>query len=300
MSSQRPPAGQAPIGTPAPSPALLTLPAPRHLHEFLARSQHLHFGFFEAAGDSLAQAQDRLILRSARFLLRDSNVVDIGCGLGGTAHLLAGLGHRVVGLDPCASSIAYARARAVSPRAQFLHGGLAAFVARARGARFDALFLTEILSQFTDLSAAFTQCRALLRPGGLVLVHEVVRNPAAPVGQEYFHPRGAMRSAADAAGFDLVEIRDATNRTAPTLSRLLRALAERRAELLRFFAPVRPEIVSECEAFETHLRAVELAFSRQELFFETCVLRSSARFGSDSVTLRARPAVVPVRREPAS
>ncbi len=300
MSRERPTAGPPLPGPTAPTTALLALPAPRHLHEFLARSQHLHLGFFESQTDSLAQTQDRLVLRSARLLPRNANVVDVGCGLGGTVQLLAAQGHRVVGLDPCAPSLAYARARATSQNAQFFPGDLAAFVARARGARFDALFLTEVLAQFTDLPAAFAQCRALLRPGGLALVHEIVREAGSNASPERFHPRGAMRAAADAAGFDLVEIRDATNRTAPTLSRLLRALGERREELLAFFAPTRPEITRELETFESGLRALELSFSRQQLFYETCVLRCSARFGSDSAVLRARPAAVPVRREPAS
>ncbi len=284
----------------SPTAGLLALPTPRHLYEFLTRSQHGHFGYFEGLDDSLAQAQDRLILRSARLLPRSSLVADVGCGLGGAVNLLAAQGHTVFGLDPCARSIEYARSRANSPRARFLEVDLAAFAARARGARFDALFLTETLPHFTDLAAVFAHCRALLRPGGLVLVHDVVRNSGVPLGPDSFHRRGAMRAAADGAGFDLLEVRDATNRTAPTLSRLARALGERRAEILATFAAARPEIARELERFEAHLRALELAFSRQELTFETSVLRCSARFASDSVVLRPRIEPVPARRPPPS
>src|SRR5262249_41003081 len=62
---------------------LLALPTPRHLHAFLTRTQHLHFGYFEGHADTLAQAQDRLVLRSARLLPRNALVADVGCGLGG-------------------------------------------------------------------------------------------------------------------------------------------------------------------------------------------------------------------------
>lgn len=279
---------------------LLALPAPRHLFEFLTRSQHAHFGYFEGLDDSLAQAQDRLILRSTRLLSRNSLVADIGCGLGGAVNLLAAQGHTVFGLDPCPRSIEYARARANSPRARFLEVDLAAFAARARGARFDALLLTETLPHFADLGAVFAHCRALLRPGGLVMVHDVVRNSGVPEGPDSFHRRGAMRAAADGAGFDLLEVRDATNRTAPTLSRLARALGERRAEILAAFGAARPEIARELETFETHLRTLELAFSRQELTFESSALRCSARFTSDSVVLRPRVEPVPARRPPPS
>lgn len=274
---------------------LSVLPSPRHLFEYLTRSQHMHFGYFEGLGDTLAQAQDRLILRSARLLGRGSLVLDVGCGLGGAVRLLAAQGHRVFGVDPCERSIAYARARTSSERARFLEIDLAGFAARARGARFDAVFLTEVLPQFTDLSALFAHCRALLRPGGLVLVHDVVREPSVPAGPNRFHARGAMRAAADAAGFDLIETRDASNRTSQTLSRLARALGERRAEIVGFFRASRPDIEGELERFEAYLRGVELAFSRQELVYETCAMRCSMRFGTDSVVVRARPRPVPVR-----
>lgn len=305
MSIEFPPLGGAAVGSEptfppasAPSaPELWALPAPAHLHEYLTRSLHQHLGYFEGSSDSLAQAQDRLILRSARALTRNSLVADIGCGLGGTVNLLATHGHRVFGLDPCARSIAHARARVVSPRAQFLACNFEQFAARARGARFDALFLTEVLPHFADLNALFVHCRALLRPGGLVLVHDIVRAVERPVGMDGFHPRGALRSAADAAGFDLDESRDISNRTSLTLPRLSRLLAERRDELLSVFGPARPTILHEIAQYQAHLRELELGFAQEELFLEASVLRCSARMASDSVVLRvhSQPAAVPVR-----
>ena len=309
MSVEFPPSGGATLGSVEPaflpahapiSPELGALPAPAHLHEYLTRSLHLHLGYFEAFSDSLAQAQDRLIQRSARFLTRNSLVADVGCGLGGTVNLLATLGHRVFGLDPCTRSIAYARSRVVSPRAQFLACGLAQFAGRARGARFDAVFLTETLSHFPDLGGLLAHCRAILRPGGLMLVHDIVRHPALPQGSDRFHVRGALRSAADAACFDMVESREISNRTSPTLPRLARLLTERRDELLNVYGPARPTVLNEIAQYQARLRELEHGFAQEELFFEASVLRCSARMGSDSVVLRAqpRPADVPLRAPP--
>ena len=309
MSIEFPPLGGSTLGPAEPallhartavSPELSALPAPAHLHEYLTRSLHLHLGFFEASSDSLALAQDRLILRSARLLTRNSLVADVGCGLGGAVNLLATHGHRVFGLDPCARSIAYARTRIVSPRAQLLACGLAQFAARARGARFDALFLTESLPHFPDLGALFAHCRAILRSGGLVLVNDMARHPTRPAGPEGFHPRGALRTAAEAAGFDLVENREISNRTSPTLSRLGRLLAERRDELLSAFGPARPTVLHEIAQYQARLRALEHGFAQEELFFETTALRCSARMGSDSVVLRThpRPEALPGRPTP--
>jgi len=279
---------------------LHALPAPRHLHEYLTGSLHLHLGFFERPDESLSSALDRLVLRDARLLARNSLIGDIGCGLGGTTGLLAAQGHRVFGIDPCPRSIDYARKRVATPRAQFLTCGLEAFAERARGARFDALVLVEVLSSFPDLTAMLGACRALLRPGGLVLVHDLARAPSVPETRGSAHLQGALRNAADAGGYDLLEGRDLTNRITPTLPRLGRLLQERRADLLRVFGPTRPAIEAEIEAYQAHLRALEYGFASQELTFESSILRCSARLGSDSVVLRPRTRAVPVvvRREP--
>jgi cyclopropane fatty-acyl-phospholipid synthase-like methyltransferase len=311
MSIEFPPLGGSSLGSSAlpllpsgaPSaPELSGLPAPAHLHEYLTRSLHLHLGYFEGHTGPLGQAQDRLIQRSARLLTRNSLVADVGCGLGGTVSLLAAQGHRVFGLDPCVRSIAYARTRVSSARAQFLACNLAQFAARARGARFDALFLTEVLPHFPDLGALFAQCRAVLRPGGLVLVHDVVRDGERSAPAEGLHSRGALRSAADAAGFDLVESREVSNHTSPTLPRLSRLLTEHRDELLTVFGPARPTVLHEIAQYQAHLRLLEHGFAQEELFYEISVLRCSARMANDSVVLRTRPQArpLPVRRLPPS
>jgi cyclopropane fatty-acyl-phospholipid synthase-like methyltransferase len=292
MSFALPPGGgsspgvTAPFGAPAHAPVaneLAALPAPRHLHEYLTRSQHLHFGYFEGADETVAQAQDRLVARALRHVPRMALVADVGCGLGGAVNLIAASGHRVYGFDPCAASIGFARGRTTSPRAQLLVCDLAQFAARARGARFDALF---------------AYCRALLRPGGTVIVHDVVRLGAAAPGAPASPPRGALRLAADAAGFDLLEARDLSNRVVPTLSRLLRQLTERRDELARAFGDRRTDVHAEIEDYLARLRALEHAFARAELAYEGSVLRCSTRFGTDSVVMRvpARTEVVPAPR----
>ena len=263
------------------------VPFARRLRELLTRTQHPHLGYFESANDSLAQALDQQVLRCTRQLTRDSLVLVVQCGLGGAVHQLASLGHRAVGIDRDAASVNLARARATSPRARFLTSSLEDFAERARGARVDALCLFEALAGVPDLRATLVQARALLRPGGLVLINEVVRHPTILPTPAARHALGAVRAAADASGFDLVEGRDLSSRTAPTLSRLVRQLTERRAELARLLAAT-PEGAAQLEAEERRLRADELAFTRQELFYEGTILRLGARFAHDSVVLRTK------------
>jgi 2-polyprenyl-3-methyl-5-hydroxy-6-metoxy-1,4-benzoquinol methylase len=294
MNSERP----VPTSEAAPeslSRELHALPSPRHLHEYLTRSQHLHLGFFEHSDELLASALDQLVLRNARTLPRNALIADIGCGLGGTTRLLAAQGHRVFGVDPCPHSIDYARKHTLSPRAQFLTADLQAFAERARGARFDAVVLFEVLASLPDLPAALSACRAVLRPGGLMLVSEIVRTRSAPESNGR-HARGALRSAADACGFDLQESRDVTNRAVPTIPRLGRLLTERRTDLERVFGHTHPEIRTEIDRFQAELRTLEHGFTSQELRVEWNVLRSSARISHDSVVLRPRAGPVPARR----
>lgn len=264
-----------------------SVPFGRRLRELLTRTQHPHLGYFESPTDGLVQALDQQVQRGARILSRDSLVLVVECGLGGAVHQLAALGHRAVGIDRDGASVNLARARATSPRARFLNSSLEDFATRARGARLDALCLTEALAGVADLRAVLVQARGLLRPGGLVLINEIVRHPTVlptPPGRLAL---GAVRAAADASGFDLVEARDLSNRTAPTLSRLLRLLGERRADLTRLLGAT-PEGLAALAAEERRLRADELAFTRQELFYESTVLRLGARFAHDSVVLRTK------------
>jgi len=291
MESLQAAADAAPLppvaGAPSAPLTAVGVPLARRLREALTRTQHPHLGYFDSPEDGLAKALDQLVERSARLLARDSLVLVAECGLGGAVHQLATLGHRAVGIDRDAATIAVARARASSPRARFLTSSLEDFAERARGARVDALVLNEVLEAHVDLRALLVQARALLRPGGLVLVNEVVRHPTLGPAQPARHALGALRAASDACGFDLVEARDLSNRMAPTLSRLLRLLAERRVDLARTLGAT-PEGAAELQRTEQRLRADELAFTRQELFYESTVLRLGARFAHDSVVLRTK------------
>jgi SAM-dependent methyltransferase len=72
---------------------------------------------------SLARAGARTLLhRLRRAGLRHGRVVDLGCGSGVTAEILAGAGYEVVGVDISADFIALARERA--PGAQFVRASL--------------------------------------------------------------------------------------------------------------------------------------------------------------------------------
>lgn len=103
-------------------------------------------------------------------------VVDVGCGTGSFAVLLASRGLEVTGVDPAAASLAVAREKPFASRVQWLHGvagdlpALGADVATMTGNVAQAIVLP------SDWDATLAGIGGALRPGGW-LVFET-RDPA--------------------------------------------------------------------------------------------------------------------------
>lgn len=107
---------------------------------------------------------------------RAQRVLDIGCGTGTFACLLAARGVDVVAVDPAAASLDVARAKPGAERVQWLHGEVASVPASP----FDVAFMTANVAQvFVEddhWAATLRAIRERLRPGGR-LVFET-RDPA--------------------------------------------------------------------------------------------------------------------------
>jgi SAM-dependent methyltransferase len=91
-------------------------------------------------------------------------LLDVGCGTGGVlAHLQARV--RAVGVDRSAQALAYCRRRGLRHLA-CAEGGRLPFAP----ASFDAVLALDVLEHFDDEAALLASLRALLRPGGWLLV----------------------------------------------------------------------------------------------------------------------------------
>lgn len=105
-----------------------------------------------------------------------SSVLDVGCGTGTFACLLARHGYAVTGAEPSAAMLAVARAKPGAERVRWVHGD----AARLPGTRAELATMTGNTAQVfltdQDWAAALTSVRAALRPGGH-LVFEA-RDPA--------------------------------------------------------------------------------------------------------------------------
>jgi SAM-dependent methyltransferase len=103
-----------------------------------------------------------------------SRVLDVPCGQGRHAHLLAEAGFDVVGLDYSRDLLAIARARGTGPRLRYHRGDMRRLPARWSG-RFDAVVnLFTSFGFFVDpaddarVMAGFAR---VLRPGGVLVWH---------------------------------------------------------------------------------------------------------------------------------
>jgi SAM-dependent methyltransferase len=105
------------------------------------------------------------------------SVVDLGCGTGVFALLLADHGVRVIGVDPAGASLEVARAKPGADRVTWIHGEAADI---PPSVRVDAVTMTANVAQvlLTDAEwrAALAATHAALRPGGRLIFE--TRDPA--------------------------------------------------------------------------------------------------------------------------
>ncbi|GAA3919566.1 class I SAM-dependent methyltransferase [Streptomyces gulbargensis] len=101
-----------------------------------------------------------------------SDVLDVGCGTGSLAELVAGAGHRVTGVDLAPRMVGAARAKltAAGLPGRFLVGDAAAPPTGQE--TFDVLLSRHLVWTLPDPAAALDAWVSRLRPGGVLLLIE--------------------------------------------------------------------------------------------------------------------------------
>ena len=110
-------------------------------------------------------------------------VLDVGCGTGVFALMLAERGYEVVGVDPAGASITVARSKPGADRVRFLHGDATSLPAlqvdlATMTANVAQVFLTD-----ADWMATLRGIHAALRPGGRLVFES--RDPARRVWEDW-------------------------------------------------------------------------------------------------------------------
>ncbi len=190
------------------------------------RAENMHYGLFEAAGDSIGVAQERsTALLLARLPPAPGRLLEVGIGLGTTLARLTAQGYDAEGITPDSIQAAAARER-FGDRILVHTTPLEGFEARRR---FDIVIFQES-SQYIECETLFRRVRSLSSPGATVVVLDEFA--LAEVDRPQSLPRlDRFLAAATSAGFVLEEELDLTGPAAPTVDYFLERIPRHRAAL---------------------------------------------------------------------
>jgi len=155
--------------------------------------EHLHHGYWSDGRETAAQAQIQLMEQLAQRaeIPRGANVLDIGCGVGGSALWLADrFGCQVTGMTISPVQAAMATTAARRAKARGLRGGARFEVKDANrwqpeAASFDVVWIMESSEHFPDKKHFLERCAIALKPGGTLAVCAWLRRDGSmPTGEQ--------------------------------------------------------------------------------------------------------------------
>jgi 27-O-demethylrifamycin SV methyltransferase len=201
----------------------------------------LHYGVFRTGDEDLPAATAELtrLMVDAAVIEPGAEVLDVGCGTGAPACLLARAhGARVTGITTSAVGVDAARARATAKGV----GGAATFEVRDGmdnrfpDASFDRVWVLESSHLMRHRDRLMAECARVLRPGGRMALCDVVlqrpmpfedvrrlRQPLALLrdvfGDARMEPMASYADWARASGLVVEDTVDLTAATRPTFAR---------------------------------------------------------------------------------
>ena len=148
----------------------------------------------------------------------DGIVVDIGCGHGATAGLLAELGYDAVGIDMDADTVS--AAAAAYPAARFVTGDACALPFGEEAA--DEILTECVLSLLPDASKALKEAARVLRYGGsLILTDLYAKKEGLETGGLHLRTQGTIEAIIAAAGLEVICFEDHTKALREYYARLI-------------------------------------------------------------------------------
>jgi SAM-dependent methyltransferase len=139
---------------------------------------------------------DAYVAMAVEFAAR--SVLDVGCGTGTLACLLAGRGLDVTGVDPAAASLAVARAKPGADVVRWLHGDATSLPPLQVDLAFMTGNVAQVFTTDDEWSATLRAVGAALRPGGR-LVFET-RDPARQAWLGWTREQSFIRREIEGAG----------------------------------------------------------------------------------------------------
>ncbi len=223
---------------------VLQLPSSFQFFRWIQRSDHLHFGLFDRPDGPFDRALERMAETVLSHYPPDARrVMDVGCGIGGTACTIAKKGMHVVGMAPNEALIAYAKklaeAEGCADRTEFYAVGFHD-VPLEGVERFDVVMSQESMHYIHPTDATVRRFYEHLRPGGRLVLSDIVCHDDSLRAIAPYHDPKAIRQAARDVGFRLHHFEDLTTRALPTVARSLAILKSERERILAFFRQAQP------------------------------------------------------------
>jgi len=147
---------------------------------------HIHHGYWSTGTETKEEAQEQLIreLASRAKIRNGSRILDVGCGMGGSAIFLSEtFGARVIGItiSPAQVEIGNELARRCGADVQLTQMDAEAM---AMDERFDVVWSVEAISHLSDKPACFRSIAQVLDSGGTLVIADWFRSSIATPAQD--------------------------------------------------------------------------------------------------------------------
>lgn len=181
------------------------------------RLQSLHYGYWEGNETldfkNLQNAQQRYTETLVTLIPRDVKIVlDVGCGIGDIAYILAEKGYTVTAISPDKHHSKFF-VNSTNKNVYFLNSKFEDFNSNQK---FDLILMSESQNYF-ETEIGFEKCTNLLRPGGYLFVSGMFRNNDTRRFEEIRNTEEQYIQKARSFGFMLTKHLNITQNVLPTI-----------------------------------------------------------------------------------
>lgn len=185
---------------------------------------HIHHGYFESNTETPLEAQELLIINLAKLLQlsKDCQILDVGCGMGGSSIYLAEhYNASVTGITLSTKQVVIATETAAQKKLKQVEFKIedALTLSSFKDESFDVIWSLESCEQFFDKELFIKQAYRKLKPGGKLLLATWCSD------QEEYHEKMATQYRKLCLAFDLPNM--------PTLNYYEQALARQKFSLIQ-------------------------------------------------------------------
>jgi tocopherol O-methyltransferase len=147
---------------------------------------HIHHGYWKTGGETKEEAQEQLIneMISRARIIKSKRILDVGCGLGGTAIYL----NRMLGAHVCGITISPTQVKIGNDLAKQSRADVQIVLMDAEAIemddRFDVVWSVEAISHLSHKMDCFRSIAGLLNNGGKLVIADWFRSGTASAAQQ--------------------------------------------------------------------------------------------------------------------